>query len=134
VGADFLVAAPPTTTPTRRKEQPMAKPKAKGESAREVTRDVLRQAGEPLHAKEVATRVLASGRCRSLTGKTPEASVAALLAVGSKPGGPFKRVGKGIYTLADQPAPTGTGGASQPATSKGGSKAKREPQAASPSA
>ena len=79
----------------------MAKQKPKGESAREVTRDLLRQAGEPLHAKEIATRVLASGRCRSLSGKTPEASIAALLAVGSKPGGPFKRVGKGIYAVAD---------------------------------
>jgi len=100
----------------------MAKQKPKGESAREVTRDVLRQAGEPLHAKEVATRVLASGRCRSLSGKTPEASVAALLATGSKPGGPFKRVDKGIYTLVDQPADAGSG--------KGGSKGKREPLAA----
>jgi len=113
----------------------MAKQQGKGESAREVTRDVLRQAGEPLHAKEIATRVLASGRCRSLSGKTPEASVAALLAVGSKPGGPFKRVGKGIYTLADQPANSGSGEAGQPAAGKGGPKNKqREPQAATPSA
>jgi HB1, ASXL, restriction endonuclease HTH domain len=112
----------------------MAKQKPKGESAREVARDVLRQAGEPLHAKEVAKRVLASGRCRSLSGKTPEASVAALLAVGSKPGGPFKRVDKGIYTLADQPAQSGNGKAGQPAAGKAGSKGKREPQAATPSA
>jgi HB1, ASXL, restriction endonuclease HTH domain len=108
----------------------MAKQKPKGESAREVTRDVLRQAGEPLHAKEIATRVLASGRCRSLSGKTPEASVAALLAVGSKPGGPFKRVDKGIYTLADQPPDAGVGEAAQPAAGKARSKGKREPQAA----
>jgi hypothetical protein len=112
----------------------MAKRKAKGESAREVTRDVLRQAGEPLHAKEIAKRVLASGRCRSLSGKTPEASVAALLAVGSKPGGPFKRVDKGIYTLADQPAESGNGKAEQPAAGKTGPKNKREPQAAAPGA
>jgi hypothetical protein len=112
----------------------MAKPKAKGESAREVTRDLLRQAGEPLHAKEIATRVLASGRCRSLSGKTPEASVAALLAVGAKPGGPFKRVGKGIYTLAEQPAEAGNGDAGAPAAGKARSKGKREPQAAKPSA
>ena len=116
----------------------MAKPKAKGESAREVTRDLLRQAGEPLHSKEIAKRVLASGRCRSLSGKTPEASVAALLAVGSKPGGPFKRVGKGIYTLADQPTATptgngnGNGKAEQPADRTARSKGKREPQAATP--
>jgi hypothetical protein len=42
-----------------------------------------------------------SGRCSGLKGKTPEATVAAMLAVGSKPGGPFKRVDKGTYTLAD---------------------------------
>jgi HB1, ASXL, restriction endonuclease HTH domain len=87
----------------------MAKPKTKGESAREVTLDLLRQAGEPLHSKEIAKRVLASGRCRSLSGKTPEASIAALLAVGSKPGGPFKRVDKGIYTVAAQPANAANG-------------------------
>jgi HB1, ASXL, restriction endonuclease HTH domain len=111
----------------------MAKQKPKGESAREVTRDVLRQAGEPLHSKEIAKRVLAAGRCRSLSGKTPEASVAALLATGAKPGGPFKRVDKGIYTLADQPD-TGNGDASQPATGKGASKGKDKTQAATQSA
>ena len=110
----------------------MAKQKAKSESAREVTRDLLRQAGEPLHSTEIAKRVLASGRCRSLSGKTPEASVAALLAVGAKPGGPFKRVGKGIYTIADQSAESRNSGAAQPAAGKPGSK--REPEAAKPSA
>ena len=112
----------------------MAKPK-KGESAKQVARDILSNAGGgPLSAKEIAKRVLASGRCRSLSGKTPEASVAALLAVGSKPGGPFKRVDKGIYTLADQPAPTGKGNGEQPADRTGGSKGKRKPQAAEQSA
>src|SRR5439155_7491327 len=38
-----------------------------------------------------------------LKGKTPEATISAMLAVGSKPGGPFKRVDKGTYTLADAP-------------------------------
>jgi HB1/ASXL restriction endonuclease-like protein with HTH domain len=69
----------------------------KGEPAKQVAIDVLRQAGEPLHAKEVAKRVLASGRCAGLEGKTPEATISAMLAVGSKPGGPFARVGKGTY-------------------------------------
>lgn len=89
----------------------MAKQKAsKGESAKQVTIDVLREAAEPLHAKEIAKRVIESGRCSGLKGKTPEATIAALLAVGSKPGGPFKRVDKGTYTLADASArPTNTG-------------------------
>ena len=108
----------------------MAKQKPKGESAREVTRDVLRQAGEPLHAKEVATRVLASGRCRSLSGKTPEASVAALLATGSKPGGPFKRVDKATYTLADVNAGEKQN-AQPPKRQRGASAKKQQPANAS---
>jgi hypothetical protein len=76
----------------------------KGEPAKQVAIDVLRKADEPLHAKEIAKRVLASGRCTSLKGKTPEATISAMLAVGSKPGGPFERVGKRTYTLADAPA------------------------------
>jgi hypothetical protein len=49
-----------------------------------------------------AKRVIDSGRCSGLKGKTPEATISAMLAVGSKPGGPFKRVDKGTYTLADR--------------------------------
>ena len=75
----------------------------KGASAKQVAIDVLRQAREPLRASEIAKRVLASGRCAGLKGKTPEATISAMLAVGSKPGGPFKRVDKGTYTLADAP-------------------------------
>ena len=70
-------------------------------SAKQVAVDVLRKAGEPLHAKEIAKRVLASGRCAGLKGKTPEATISAMLAVGSKPGGPFARVDKGTYTVSD---------------------------------
>ena len=72
---------------------------AKGEPAKQVAIDVLRTAGEPLHAKEIAKRVLESGRTR-LGGKTPEQTITAMLAIGSKRGGPFKRVDKGTYTLA----------------------------------
>ena len=73
-------------------------------------------AGEPLHAKEIAGRVLESGRTR-LGGKTPEQTITAMLAVGSKPGGPFTRVDKGTYTLADTDA--------QPQTPAPASKPKR---------
>ena len=72
----------------------------KSEPAKQVAIDVLRTAGEPLHAKEIAKRVLESGRTR-LAGKTPEQTITAMLAVGSRPGGPFMRVDKGTYTLAD---------------------------------
>ena len=72
-----------------------------GESAKQVAIDILRKAGQPLHANEIAKRVLVSGRCAGLKGKTPEATISAMLAVGSKPGGPFTRVDKGTYTLAN---------------------------------
>jgi hypothetical protein len=75
-----------------------------GESAKQVAIDVLRKARGPLRASEVAKRVIESGRCVGLKGKTPEATISAMLAVGSKPGGPFKRVDKGTYTLSEQVA------------------------------
>ena len=78
----------------------------KGEPVKQVAIDVLRKAGEPLHAKEIAKRVLASGRCAGLKGKTPEATISAMLAVGSKPGGPFARVDKGTYTISDTASTT----------------------------
>jgi hypothetical protein len=80
----------------------------RGESAKQVAIDVLRTAGEPLHTKEVTKRVIESGRSSGLKGKTPEATVAAMLAVGSKPGGSFKRVDKATYTLADDLAKRAT--------------------------
>ena len=73
----------------------------KSESAKQVAIDVLRKGGQPLQASEIAKRVITSGRCAGLKGKTPEATISAMLAVGSKPGGPFSRVDKGTYTLAD---------------------------------
>jgi hypothetical protein len=57
----------------------------RGESAKRVAIDVLRAARKPLRAKEIAKRVIESGRCSGLQGKTPEATIAAMLAVGSKP-------------------------------------------------
>lgn len=81
----------------------------RGESAKQVAIEVLRAARKPLHTKEVAKRVIESGRCSGLKGKTPEATVAAMLAVGSQPGGPFKRVDKATYALADDVAMAGKG-------------------------
>jgi hypothetical protein len=96
----FLLAAPPTHTSEEKEASTMAKQTTtKGEPAKQVAIDLLRQAGEPMHAKEIAKRVIESGRTR-LGGKTPEQTITAMLAVGSKPGGPFTRVDKGTYTLA----------------------------------
>ncbi|MDP9261396.1 MAG: winged helix-turn-helix domain-containing protein [Actinomycetota bacterium] len=98
----ILLAAPPTDSNEEKEAITMAnKATGQGEPAKQVAIDVLRKAGEPLHAKEIAKRVLASGRCAGLKGKTPAATISAMLAVGSKPGGPFARVDKGTYTLAD---------------------------------
>jgi hypothetical protein len=113
----ILLAAPPTHHNEEKEATTMATttPKSgKGEPAKQVAIDVLRKAGEPLHANEVAKRILASGRCAGLKGKTPEATISAMLAVGSKPGGPFTRVDKGTYTLAD----TATAGTATPAVAK----------------
>jgi len=113
-GADLrrmriLLAAPPTQSNEEKEANTMAnKPISKGEPAKQVAIDVLRKAGEPLHAKEIAKRVLASGRCAGLKGKTPEATISAMLAVGSKPGGPFARVAKGTYTVAEGASTTAT--------------------------
>lgn len=97
-----LLAAPPSATHEEKEATTMAKQAAsKGEPAKQVAIDMLRQAGEPLHAKEIAKRVIESGRSSGLKGKTPEATISAMLAVGSKPGGPFTRVHKGTYTIAE---------------------------------
>jgi hypothetical protein len=117
----ILFAAPPTNSNEEKEATTMeTTPKSgKGEPAKQVAIDVLRKAGEPLHASEIAKRVLASGRCAGLKGKTPEATISAMLAVASKPGGPFKRVDKGTYTLADAPtAATTSVSTSKSATAK----------------
>jgi hypothetical protein len=118
----ILLAAPPTHHNEEKEATTMATttPKSgKGKPAKEVAIDILRKAGEPLHANEVAKRVIASGRCAGLKGKTPEATISAMLAVGSKPGGPFTRVDKGTYTLADTPTvATATPAVAKPASAK----------------
>src|SRR5260370_38398883 len=91
-----ILTEPPTDTNEEKEAITMATTtptSGKGEPAKQVAIDVLRKAGEPLHAKEIAKRVLASGRCAGLKGKTPEATISAMLAVGSQPPGPVAQVG-----------------------------------------
>jgi HB1/ASXL restriction endonuclease-like protein with HTH domain len=108
----------------------MAKQHAKRVSAKQVAIDVLRTAAEPLKAKEIAKRVIESGRCSGLKSKTPEATISAMLAVGSKPGGPFERVDKGTYTLAET---SGTSTpAAEPATAKKRAQARKPVHAQKP--
>src|SRR5919201_4474836 len=113
--------------PDTGKELPMQEKPMRGESAKQVAIDVLRAARKPLRTKEIAKRVIESGRCPGLKGKTPEATIAAMLAVGSKAGGPFKRVDKGTYALSNTPAK----GAVPKRTAAGSAGAKRRsPKAA----
>jgi restriction system protein len=62
---------------------------------------VLTQAGEPLHYKEITRRIL-EGRLWETDGKTPESTVNAQLVVHIKKhgkNGKFRRVGPGVFTL-----------------------------------
>jgi hypothetical protein len=74
-------------------------------TARQAAVEVLREAGGPLKSVEVARRVLEVNGVR-LEGKTPEATVAAMLAVeNKKPDGLFARVAPGTYALRDRSEP-----------------------------
>jgi HB1, ASXL, restriction endonuclease HTH domain len=101
--------------------------RTKGEPAKQVAIDVLHKAGEPLHAKEIARRVIESGRTR-LGGKTPEQTITAMLAVGSKPGGPFTRVDKGTYALAEAAVSPAEEGGVETAESKPHSRGRKKQQ------
>jgi len=128
----LLTASPHSSN--EEKEATMATTTTKRASAKEVAIDVLRKASEPLHAKEIAKRVLASGRCAGLKGKTPEATISAMLAVGSKPGGPFTRVDKGTYALADTAATAGNPAEPKPPTTAKRSTARKPAAKAKPNA
>ncbi len=70
-------------------------------SAREAAIKVLKRANEPLATKEIAKRVLAMQGV-TMKGKTPEATIAAMLAVSNKKGGEFERTAPGVYRLRDE--------------------------------
>jgi hypothetical protein len=78
------------STPTTRK------------TAKAAAAEVLRRAGEPLKTAEIVERVLKM-RGVKLGGKTPAATIAAILATeNKKPDGLFVRTAPGIYTLREQ--------------------------------
>lgn len=74
--------------------------KARGEmSAIKAAEMILRLEGKPLKVKEITERILAMTETR-LGGKTPSATVGAILAVDSKkPGSVFRRTKPGTYTI-----------------------------------
>lgn len=68
-------------------------------TAKQAAYDVLRRAGEPLQAGEIGRRVL-QVKGVELKGKTPLATIAAILAVeNKKPDGLFVRTAPGTYTV-----------------------------------
>ncbi len=68
-------------------------------SLKEAIAQVLREANEPIHYKEICNRVIASGLWNS-SGKTPEATVSATLASNKRL---FARVTPGIYEIKTKP-------------------------------
>ena len=74
-------------------------------TAKQAAVEVLLRAGEPLKSDEITRRVLAVKGVR-LVGKTPDASVAAMLAVeNKKPDGLFVRTAPGTYMLRERSEP-----------------------------
>jgi restriction system protein len=76
-------------------------------SALKAVHKVLTDAGEPLHYKEIARRVIAD-RLWETDGKTPEATVNAQLSIHIKKHGAkakFRRVGPGVFSLNGAPSP-----------------------------
>lgn len=72
-------------------------------SAIDAIQQVLSEAGEPLHYKEITRRVLAGGLWQT-DGQTPEATISAQLTIHLKKHGKnarFRRVGSGVYALND---------------------------------
>lgn len=71
-------------------------------TAKAAAVEVLRRAGEPLQANEIGKRVLRVKGVQ-LGGKTPHATVAAILATeNKKPDGLFVRTAPGTYGLREQ--------------------------------
>jgi restriction system protein len=76
-------------------------------SALRAVEQLLQNEGKPLHYREITRLIIERGLWRS-DGKTPAATVNALLAVDIKRRGAqsrFRRVGKGIFGLADWQPP-----------------------------
>jgi restriction system protein len=76
-------------------------------SAINAIEQVLNDAGEPLHYKEITRRVLAGGLWQT-DGQTPEATISAQLTIHLKKHGKnarFRRVDSGVYAMNDG-APT----------------------------
>lgn len=72
-------------------------------TAKEAARKVLAKADGPLNVKVIAEKVVAT-KGVTLAGKTPEATIAAMLHVEAKKGNIFQKAGKGLFTLLPESA------------------------------
>lgn len=70
-------------------------------SAREAAIRVLKAAGGPLDMKDIVERVLKTKGVK-LTGKTPAATIAAIVSSHAKKGKTFKKVGRARYDLLER--------------------------------
>jgi hypothetical protein len=79
----------------------MATKKAKGLSALDAAEKVLGEAKGPMTTKEIVAKIKQRKLAPALRGKTPEATVGALIAVSiKKKQGRFKRTSPGRFTVA----------------------------------
>lgn len=87
-------------TATKPKRQTRSSAKGGGKlSAIKAAEEILRKEGKPLHVKELTEKILAMPNTK-LGGKTPDATVGAILAVNSKtPGSVFRRTKPGTYAI-----------------------------------
>lgn len=81
----------------------MAEKNAKGRTKgkmpmKDAAKQVLEEAGGPLHSKVITERAIADGLIKT-SGETPDATMAAQLAVAAKKGDVFVRTVPGIYGL-----------------------------------
>lgn len=71
-------------------------------SARMAAEELLSRRG-PMRATDIIAEVLSAPGVK-LDGKTPAATIQAMLSVSDKKGGPFERVEKGVYKLRGRDA------------------------------
>jgi hypothetical protein len=81
----------------------MPTPTSEPKTAKQAAVEVLRRAGEPLKADEIGKRVMKVKGVK-LAGKTPLATISAMLAVENKKGGLFERTAPGTYRLREAAA------------------------------
>ena len=93
--ADTLAAKP-----QRAARQPRAE---RGPTGPQLMRQVLEEAGVPMHSKVIAERVLAAGGDAIYKGNTPTATMAAQLATSNKQGGEFVKVAPGCFAVREWP-------------------------------